>query len=82
MLEVFLAGSLREDQNRGYRICEKSKYTSILSMVIDRSLTIPRHSKNNPDELLKYLLVGVKGLLPTRVPKSHSSMMQTLATGS
>ena len=51
-------------------------------MVIGTSLAIPRHSKYNPDGFLKYLSVGVRGLLPTRVSKRHSGKMQTSAAGS
>ena len=53
----------------------KSMKTSIVSIMTGTALAIPQHLKNNPDGLLKSLLVKTSGIFPKRVFARNSDMM-------
>ena len=79
--KVCLKGSLWEDQTQGWQRCGKSRWTSVSSISIGMSLTIPLHSKMSLEELLKSLLVGISGMLPKRFFAKNSDMMLVPTVG-
>ena len=79
--KVCLKGSLWEDQTQGWQRCGKSRWTSVSSISIGMSLTIPLHSKMSPEGLLKSLLVRISVMLSKRFFAKNSNMMLVLTVG-